>query len=298
MIYGPDKFLRPHPSRVPEKEAMSILSSEKARDAAARWLISQNDGSYELALQERQVLSREQAIKMSAAGCSTRTVYTYSTGQDGKRYITGAEVSVTGTEEMLDSIPGGNRTGANAGTKITKARDDGDGESAKPSDDAANDPAIAELEKIQNDVIAHEAAHKAAAGRFGGPVSYTYTTGPDGKRYITGGEVPISTPPTDDPEEALRNALMVARAALAPGDPSGQDIAVAASAAQMASQARAKIASGEGGADEKNIDKANASPPAKNALAAYSSQLSQKGLWLSEGYGESQKIGYGFEIAA
>jgi hypothetical protein len=281
---------------MPAKGADDLLASEKARDAAARWLISQNDGSYELALQERQVLSREQAIKMSAAGCSTRTTYTYSTGPDGKRYITGAEVSVTGTEEMLDSIPGGKRTGANAGTKITKAEDDG--ENAQPSDDAGNDPAIAELEKIQNDVIAHEAAHKAAAGRFGGPVSYTYTTGPDGKRYITGGEVPISTPPTDDPEEALRNASIVARAALAPGDPSGQDIAVAASAAQMASQARAKIASGEG---EKTSDKANPSPPAKNrknTLAAYSSQISPKGLWLSGGYVASPKMGYGFEIAA
>ena len=81
----------------------------------------------------------------------------------------------------------------------------------------------------------------AAAGRFGGGVSYTYTTGPDGKRYITGGSVPISTPPTNNPEEALANAQQVLRAATAPGDPSGQDIAVAARASAMAATARSKM---------------------------------------------------------
>jgi hypothetical protein len=156
-------------------------------------------------------------------------------------------------------------------------------------------------------VIAHEAAHKAAAGRFGGPVSYTYTTGPDGKKYITGGEVPISTPSTSNPEEALRNATQVMKAALAPGDPSGQDIAVAASAAQMAASARAQISSGEGGAKKPGGAKPAASQPAgapvkdeapaspepkakragreREASDAYSAQVSPKGLWTtSRGY--------------
>ena len=69
----------------------------------------------------------------------------------------------------------------------------------------------------------------------------TYTTGPDGRRYITGGHVPIHTPATSDPEEALRNAETVMRAALSPGDPSAQDLAVAARAASRAASARAKI---------------------------------------------------------
>jgi hypothetical protein len=277
LIYGPDGYgLR----RVPQRPEWSAGGA------------SGGDAS-ELARAERQVLAREQAIKASAAGCGTRTTYIYSTGPDGRRYVTGAEVSVTGTEEMLDSIPGGRRWGAIAGVKTSA----GWVEPAS-SDEAATEQAIAELEDIQNDVVAHEAAHKAAAGRFGGPVSYTYTTGPDGKRYITGGEVPISTPPTDDPEEALRNASVVARAALAPGDPSGQDIAVAARAAQMAASARADIAKG-GGRD------------AQKAILAYSSRLSPKGLWLGGRAGApegaeaqekalqaEEKGRYGFERAA
>jgi hypothetical protein len=269
-----------------------------------------NDASRDLARAERQVLARERAVKSGAAGCGTRTTYIYATGPDGKRYVVGAEVSVTGTEEALDSIPGGRRTGMSAGVKISGGGPDDEPISKNPETRAgsakssakssANDRAVAELEEIQNDVIAHEAAHKAAAGRFGGPVSYTYTTGPDGKRYITGGEVPISTPPTKDPEEALRNASIVARAALAPGDPSGQDIAVAASAAQMAASARSMIAEGAGkpGKPEKSSDGAgNAS---QKAIDTYSRRLSPKGLWLQRDATNLDRTaitGYGFEIA-
>ncbi|MDR1622573.1 MAG: hypothetical protein LBS00_09385, partial [Synergistaceae bacterium] len=77
--------------------------------------------------------------------------------------------------------------------------------------------------------------------RFAGAVSYSYTQGPDGKRYITGGEVPIHVPPSDDPEQALRDMEQVQRAALAPGNPSAQDRSVAAAAAAMAAQARQQL---------------------------------------------------------
>jgi hypothetical protein len=125
-------------------------------------------------------------------------------------------------------------------------------------------------------VISHESAHKGAAGQFGGPVRYTYTTGPDGRRYITGGEVPIHTPATNDPEEALRNATQVMRAALAPGDPSGQDIAAAASAASIASEARARITSGESG--ENNACTVSAAS-GEVIGRSYSNSKSPKGLW-------------------
>ncbi len=51
----------------------------------------------------------------------------------------------------------------------------------------------------------------------------------------------ISTPSTSDPEEALRLAELVRRAALAPASPSSQDHAVAASATQKAASARADM---------------------------------------------------------
>ena len=100
---------------------------------------------------------------------------------------------------------------------------------------------IRELEQTQNEVVAHEHAHQAAAGEFGGGISYTYTQGPDGKSYITGGEVPIHLREGATPEETLQNMQKVQAAANAPNDPSGQDLKVAAKAAAQAMKARQEI---------------------------------------------------------
>ena len=71
-----------------------------------------------------------------------------------------------------------------------------------------------------------------------GPVSFSYTRGPDGKNYITGGEVPISVSSGKTPQETISRMQQVIQAALAPADPSPQDRAVAAQAAALQQQAR------------------------------------------------------------
>ena len=103
---------------------------------------------------------------------------------------------------------------------------------------------VAKLQARDAEVRTHEAAHLAAAGSYAtSGASYTYETGPDGKKYAVGGEVSISTSPVkDDPEATLEKAQTIQRAALAPAQPSDQDRNVAAAAAQMAAQARQEIA--------------------------------------------------------
>jgi len=101
---------------------------------------------------------------------------------------------------------------------------------------------ITQLKSIEEKVKAHEAAHKAAGGTMTGPVSYTYTRGPDGKNYITGGEVPISVSSGKTPQETINRMQQVIRAALAPADPSPQDRAVAGQAAAMQQEARQQLA--------------------------------------------------------
>lgn len=101
---------------------------------------------------------------------------------------------------------------------------------------------VAKLEARDREVRAHEQAHMSAGGGLAGAASYTYQTGPDGKRYAIGGEVPISVPSTSNPQQALVNAQRMRAAALAPASPSGQDRAVAARAANMIANAQAMIA--------------------------------------------------------
>jgi hypothetical protein len=101
---------------------------------------------------------------------------------------------------------------------------------------------VQELAARDREVRAHEQAHAAAAGQYGGSPTYEYVRGPDGVSYAVGGSVDVDTSPIPgNPEATLRKAEQLQRAASAPADPSGQDRQVAAQAAQLAEQARAEI---------------------------------------------------------
>ncbi len=110
---------------------------------------------------------------------------------------------------------------------------------------------VAELQRTDRQVRAHEAAHLAAAGGLARGVSFSYTSGPDGKQYAVGGEVSIdSSPVAGDPDATIRKAQQVRAAANAPANPSGQDRAVAAQAAQLETAARAELAQRRRAADD------------------------------------------------
>ena len=102
---------------------------------------------------------------------------------------------------------------------------------------------VRELRQRDSEVRRHEQAHLAAAGAHarGGP-TFTYQQGPDGQRYAIGGEVQIDTSPVpDDPEATAQKARVIRAAALAPGDPSAQDRAVAAAASKLEAQAAREL---------------------------------------------------------
>ena len=101
---------------------------------------------------------------------------------------------------------------------------------------------IEELAARDREVRMHEQAHQSVGGQYAGSMEFTYTTGPDGVRYATGGEVSISISKVpDDPEATLEKAQTIQAAALAPAEPSAQDRRVAALASQMAVEAQADI---------------------------------------------------------
>ncbi|PKO03038.1 MAG: hypothetical protein CVU43_05035 [Chloroflexi bacterium HGW-Chloroflexi-5] len=102
---------------------------------------------------------------------------------------------------------------------------------------------VAELKSRDREVRTHEMAHMMVGGslvRKG--ASYQYQTGPDGQRYAVGGEVSIdSSAVSGDPSATIRKMQQVKRAALAPAEPSSQDRAVAAAAAQTEAAARLEL---------------------------------------------------------
>jgi len=102
---------------------------------------------------------------------------------------------------------------------------------------------VERLKAQDQEIRIHEMAHVVAGGAYvtSGP-SYTYKTGPDGKGYAVSGSVGIDTSPVKgDPEATIQKMQTIAAAALAPAQPSGQDLKVAAQARQAEAKARAEL---------------------------------------------------------
>ncbi|MBU1138087.1 MAG: catalase [Proteobacteria bacterium] len=103
---------------------------------------------------------------------------------------------------------------------------------------------ISELKRRDSEVKAHEQAHLAAAGQYAaGGASFSYQTGPDGKRYATGGEVPIDIGKESSPEATIQKMRTVKRAALAPASPSSADRSIAAQVTSIEAQAMSELLS-------------------------------------------------------
>lgn len=102
---------------------------------------------------------------------------------------------------------------------------------------------VDQLKARDREVRAHEQAHMAAAGGYATGMSFSYQTGPDGKKYAVGGEVGIDTSKVaGNPEATIQKAMVIQRAAMAPAEPSSQDYKVARQAAVMMTEARAELA--------------------------------------------------------
>ncbi|MBP7339737.1 putative metalloprotease CJM1_0395 family protein [Niveispirillum sp.] len=149
--------------------------------------------------------------------------------------------AISGISTALFTPPGGG--------KGTRGRATGEEAAAPPGAPAAEKNLTAEqqtqlreLKKTDVEVRTHEQAHKTAGGPYAGGIQLDYTTGPDGRRYATSGEVPIDASPVrGDPEATITKMEVVKRAALAPQAPSPQDRAVAAQADATKAQAQTEL---------------------------------------------------------
>ncbi len=124
------------------------------------------------------------------------------------------------------------------------AADAASGDTAvSPQQQAQLQQQIAALASRDREVRSHEQAHTAVGGSYAGAPTYSFKRGPDGQAYAVGGEVSIDVSPIpNDPAATLRKMEVVQQAALAPAEPSAQDLRVAAQAQVLAAQARSELA--------------------------------------------------------
>ena len=124
---------------------------------------------------------------------------------------------------------------------------------------------IEKLKRRDREVRAHEMAHQSAGGQYAGSASYSYTTGPDNRRYAVGGSVDIETSPAKTPEETVKKADQIKRAAMAPAQPSGADLQIAAKATRMKMEAQSELNQKEISGEESEADGAKKVDQEKNS---------------------------------
>ncbi len=130
--------------------------------------------------------------------------------------------------------------------------------SSSSDDENLSEEEEKELEKMQkreDEVIKHEQAHKSAAGGLSVTrAQYEYVQGTDGKMYVKDGEVELKVKEEDDPQKNKENAEQLKRAALAPEEPSAQDMKVAQEADKMIQKANQELHQLEGTNGTTNIN--------------------------------------------
>lgn len=121
---------------------------------------------------------------------------------------------------------------------------------------------VDKLQARDREVRQHEEAHARVGGAYAGQPSYAFQSGPDGKRYAVGGEVPIDVSPiANDPEATIEKMRIVKAAALAPAEPSAADRRIAQLAEAQKLEAMGDVAS------EQREARANSFVEAANAIS-------------------------------
>ncbi len=92
---------------------------------------------------------------------------------------------------------------------------------------------IEQLEQREDMIIAHENMHMQVGGSLASAPSYIYETGPDGKKYVSGGTVNMKLPSSGSLEKKMNDLKTISKAASAVSNPSGADIKTASIASAL-----------------------------------------------------------------
>lgn len=193
-------------------------------------VVSENSGS---GVNKNTKGEEQQDIEKPASGD------TYSPGRANKNDTYTNTGKITSSENVESQ---------NQPDESKNASDTEDKQSKTPENALKKDFSSEETKEIQElksrdiEVKAHEQAHVAAGGQYvNGGAEFQYKTGPDGKRYATGGEVSIDISKVpDNPEATIKKMQVVRSSALAPANPSQQDRSVASQATRIEMEARAE----------------------------------------------------------
>lgn len=190
---------------------------------------STNAGDRRLEPDEQQLQRGQENARQSEADPRTQT------GQRGNVPPLSAEAVVALQSAEKPNPLSSGQSGNNAQSGEAEGEDNEDGLSE------SEEKQVDKLRARDREVRAHEQAHARVGGAYASAPSYTFQQGPDGKRYAVGGEVQIDTAKERTPERTIRKMQVVIRAAMAPAEPSSQDLKVAQQARASLSEAQTQL---------------------------------------------------------
>ncbi len=206
----------------------------------------------------RDNVQRER-IPQPAESASGKTDNRFDNSADTpQRYMSNTQSSAADTYSIAsvknNSAKNSTETTLPTSETVTAASDQShrNGQTSSQDDDASSEEnkkkaqqeekAVQDLKKRDAEVRTHEQAHKTAGGQYAGSPAFEMTKGPDGQSYATGGHVNIDVSAIpDDPQATLNKMMQIKSAALAPAEPSAQDLKVAAKADMVAAAARSEL---------------------------------------------------------
>ena len=157
-----------------------------------------------------------------------------------------------------------------------RQRDQAQGQQTQQADQTQQQAQQQEVEQLKSrdqEVRTHEQAHAAIGGQYAGAPQYEFTTGPDNKRYATEGMVSIDISEASSPEQTVRKMQQVRAAALAPAQPSAQDLRVANEATQKAFEARSELAEQTRNEQQAQTDSVSSNDSATDSSASSTNNI-------------------------
>ncbi len=255
----------------------------------------------------RDNVQRER-IPQPAESASGKTDNRFDSSADTpQRYISNTQSSAADTYSVAsvknNSAKNSTETTLPTSETVTAASEQSrrNGQTSSQGDDASSEEekkkaqqeekVVQDLKKRDAEVRTHEQAHKTAGGQYAGSPAFEMTKGPDGQSYATGGHVniDISAIP-DDPQATLNKMMQIKSAALAPAEPSAQDLKVAAKADMVAAAARSELSQSATPATDSSETTKTAANTTQNSASDepfVSQQMRQRGVIILARYQSS-----------
>jgi len=264
--------ITPQSNQLPIQTAVNLQTDSLRRDNQQRAIITRPEPSSQSAA-EKGVASDKERGRTPAqnneqidftslrkqAELANNVIGDGSGGNKGSGQGSGQDSADSSSESSTESSTESNSEQNSNGTaESTQGKEASTSAQQAMVEASAEKQIIRSLESRDKEVRNHERAHAAVGGAYTGAPSYAFEIGPNGKKYAVEGEVSVDvTPVAGDPKETIAKMKKVQAAALAPADPSAQDIRVAASASGIIAEAQAELINVSSENTEANRDTGN-----------------------------------------